>query len=77
MHIYSQLLDSKYIAIMRSMQTAKKSHKWYVCFIYQLTCFLGFPGGKEVKSPPANAGLIPGLGRSPGGGNGNSLQYSC
>ena len=33
-----------------------------------------------VKGPPANAGdkgLIPGLGRSPGEGNGNSLQYSC
>ena len=36
-----------------------------------------------VKSPLANArdiretGLIPGLGRSPGGGHGNPLQYSC
>ena len=36
-----------------------------------------------VKNPPANAGdtgdvdLIPGLGRSPGGGNDNPLQYSC
>ena len=36
-----------------------------------------------VKKPPANAGdvrdmgLIPGLGRSPGGGHGNPLQYSC
>ena len=30
-----------------------------------------------VKNPPANAGSIPGLGRSPRGGNGNSLQYSC
>ena len=36
-----------------------------------------------VKNPPANAadardmGLIPGLGRSLGGGNGNPLQYSC
>ena len=36
-----------------------------------------------VKNPPANAedvgdvGSIPGLGRSPGGGNGNALQYSC
>ena len=36
-----------------------------------------------VKTPPANAedardsGLIPGLGRSPGGGNGNPLQCSC
>ena len=36
-----------------------------------------------VKNPPANAGdtrdegLIPGSGRSPGGGNGNPLQYFC
>ena len=33
-----------------------------------------------VKNPPANAGeagLIPGLGRSPGEGNGNPFQYSC
>ena len=40
----------------------------------------GFPGGSVVKNPPANAGdedLIPGLGRSPGEGNGNPLQYSC
>ena len=44
---------------------------------------LGFPGGSVVKNPPANAGdardlgLIPGLGRSPGEGNGYPLQYSC
>ena len=40
----------------------------------------GFPGGSVVKNLPANAGdmgLIPGLGRSPGEGNGNPLQYSC
>ena len=33
-----------------------------------------------VKNPPANAGdvgWVPGLGRSPEGGNGNLLQYSC
>ena len=36
-----------------------------------------------VKNPPANAGdvrdasSIPGLGRSPGGGHGHPLQYSC
>ena len=42
--------------------------------------FLDFPGGSVVKNPPANTGdtgLIPGLGRYPGGGNGNSLHYSC
>ena len=41
---------------------------------------MGFPGGSVVKNLPANAGdtdLIPGLGRSPGKGNGNPLQYSC
>ena len=43
--------------------------------------FMGFPGGPVVKNPPANAGdagLIPGLGRSPGEGYGkHPLQYSC
>ena len=36
--------------------------------------------GLVVKNPPENArdaGLIPGSGRSPGGGNDNPLQYSC
>ena len=39
-----------------------------------------FPSGSVVKNPPASAGdegSIPGLGRSPGEGNGNPLQYSC
>ena len=38
-----------------------------------------FPGDSMAKNLPANAGdmsLIPVLGRSPGGGNGNALQYS-
>ena len=40
---------------------------------------LGFPGGSVVKNLPANtgdSGSIPGSRRSPGGGNGNLLQYS-
>ena len=42
-----------------------------------------FPVGSVVKNLPTNAGnirdasFIPGLGRSPGGGNGNLSQYSC
>ena len=48
-----------------------------------LTHAEGFPSGVMVKNPPANAGnirdtgSIPGWGRSPGGGHGNPLQYSC
>ena len=39
-----------------------------------------FPGGSEGKESTCNAGdlsSISGLGRSPGEGNGNPLQYSC
>ena len=46
--------------------------------VYRST--LGFPGGSAVKKPPASTGdvsLTSGLRRSPGGGNGNPLQYSC
>ena len=41
---------------------------------------MGFPGGSVVKNLPVSAGdagLITGLGRAPGEGNGNPLQYSC
>ena len=49
-------------------------------FLVPLNSNEGFLGGSVVKNPPANAGdagLIPGSGRPPGGGNGNPLQYSC
>ena len=44
---------------------------------------LGFPGAAGGKDPAASAGglgdagWIPGPGRSPGGGHGHPLQYSC
>ena len=41
---------------------------------------MGFPDGSVVKNLLANAGdlsSVVGLGRSPGEGNGNPLQYSC
>ena len=50
-------------------------------FSYYLV--LGFPGGSVGKElsfyagDAGGAGSIPGLGRSPGGGHGNLLQYSC
>ena len=41
---------------------------------------MGFPGGLDGKESACNAGepdSIPQLGRFPGEGNGNPLQYSC
>ena len=41
---------------------------------------MGFPDGSDGKESACSAGdpgLITGLGRSPGEGNGNPLQYSC
>ena len=52
-----------------SIQELILSNNWY-----------GFPGGSDCKESACNAGdlgSIPGLERSPGGENGNPLQYSC
>ena len=41
---------------------------------------VGFPSGSMIKTPPTNAGdtgSIPGSGRSPEEGNGNSFRYFC
>ena len=49
-------------------------------FLNFMSYFGIFPGGSEGEESTRNAGdlgSIPGLGRSPGGGNGNPLQYSC
>ena len=54
-----------------------------VCLYTCIHSILGFPHGSVVKNLPANAGdrrdvgSVPGSGRSPGGGHGNPLQYSC
>ena len=58
-------------------------HKQHTSFL-RMNCVVkfglwGFPGVSVVKNSPANAGdvdSIPRLARSPGGGNGNLLQYS-
>ena len=51
-----------------------------VCLMYWEISLRRFPGGSDGKVSACNAGdlgSIPGLGRSPGEGNGNPLQYSC
>ena len=65
----------------------------YVCILFSYHTILiiiiivvyfeikeGFPGGSDDEESACNSGdlgSIPGLGRSPGEGNGNPLQYSC
>ena len=52
----------------------------YYFLLFSFRFHEGFPGGSDDKASACNAGdpgLIPGLGRSPGEGNGNPLQYSC
>ena len=58
-------------------------HEVLGCGQHSLCChplpLMGFPGGSDDKESACNAGdmgLIPGLGRSPGEGNGYPLQYS-
>jgi len=64
-------------ALIQNSSGPSTAYKQYSPFF---SYFQGFPGGALVKNLPANAGdmgSIPGLGRSPGKGNGNPLQYSC
>ena len=53
---------------------------WWAAHIQCNLHYSGFPGGSDSKEFAYNAGalgFIPGLGRSPEGGYGNPLQYSC
>ena len=58
-----------------------KCPKIYLFLYSTIACVLScFPGGSDGKASACNVGdrgSIPGLGRSPGDGNGNPLQYSC
>ena len=67
---------------MRSQENGITMKKQINLFFKKM-CVLeikGFPGGSEGKESAYNSGdliSIPGLGRSPGEGNGYPLQYSC
>ena len=68
---------SQRVHISASRNTEKPSRQ--LLLIHSDSVKMGFPGGSAGKESPCNAGdlgSIPGLGRSPGEGNGNLLQYS-
>ena len=64
--------------VMKAFYTNKY---WFLCIInFNSQYVLIYKSSSAIKNPPANAGDIgslPGLGRYPGEGSGNPLQYSC
>ena len=65
------MLVSFFICLDWALESEFDSH---LCYL------LDFPSGSDSKVSAYSGedlGLIPGLGRSPGEGNGNPLQYSC
>ena len=82
MHIYKGFPNSMDISLSKLREMVKDREAWRAAVhgvAKSQTRQQGFPAGPVLKDPPANAGdagSIPGSGRSPGEGNGNSDQYS-
>ena len=75
--MYSTVNSTQYFVVTYK---GKESEKEYVCVCVCVYAYMGFPGGSHSKESAWDAGdlgSIPGLGRSPGKGIGNPLQYSC
>ena len=68
------------VLICFSLTTRGSEHVAVCLFSICVSSLAGFPGGSDGKESACNAGdpgLIPQSGRFPGGGCGNSFQYSC
>ena len=62
------------------IQSHRVGYDWSDLAVAAAYSEMGSPGGSGRKEPAHNAGdlgSIPALGRAPGGGHGNPLQYSC
>ena len=80
------LVFDLFVHVLRSFSKSGSSSFSLSSFLFILLfldhafAVVGFPGGSDGKESACIAGdlcLTPGLGRSPGEGNGNPLQYSC
>ena len=84
---YKWKYDNSVFPFISALFTASSSYFLILAHFVILVSFYGylyqfksFPGGSDGKASACNVGdlgSIPGLGRSPGEGNGNPLQYSC
>ena len=71
--IWQRVFTARFLAMSRDIFGKQFGSGWGVI------TDMGFPGGSDSKESTCNVedlGLIPGLGRSPGGGLSNPLQYS-
>ena len=66
----------KWVGFSKS-EVKKQERSFIHTHTHTYTGFLGGSIGKESTCNAGDLGLIPGLGRSPGEGNGSPLQYSC
>ena len=66
----------QYFKNLKSFLPKRQAIAYSFLFVI-IKCFPGGSDGKESVCNAGDLGLIPGLGRSPGGGHGNPLQYSC
>ena len=70
---------AKSLGLDNTFFSARRTYHYEEQSLWYQTCSLGFPDssiGKESACNVGDPGLIPGLGRSPGEGNGYPLQYS-
>ena len=77
--LFWDLYNSNVVVLILSQTSLRLSSILFILFTLPCTSE-GFPGGSDGKESTCNVGdlgSIPEFGRSPGGGHGNPLQYSC
>ena len=88
MRVLLALIEKSFSALAGVIRIKRLLRKWSVSLDPRLQpeclrSLKGFPGGASGKEPAyqcsrvRDSGSTPGLGRSPGGGHGNPLQYFC
>ena len=73
----NQCFNNLSVVSLLVLEKKKKNLKQLMHFLIMWLCFYGSSDGKESACNEGDPGSTPESGRSPGEGNGNTLQYSC
>ena len=76
-HKWERERDTPLTVDRMHLEMSVTSRSWRALIIHKEFCVTGGSDGKESACSKGDLGSIPGSGRSPGGGHGNPLQYSC